>query len=59
MINMLKVMWFKWLRHRTLSKVETLGIERIYLKEKQLELKERAEVYLEKTKELKRLTHQD
>jgi hypothetical protein len=39
--------------------VETLGIERIYLKEKQLELKERAEVYLEKTKELKRLTHQD
>ena len=59
MINILKGLWFKWRRHALLRTVESLGYERIYLKDKQVELKKKAEEYLEKSKEIKRLTHQD
>jgi hypothetical protein len=59
MINVLKEFWFKWRRQSLLRKVETLGYERVYLKDKQIELKQKASEYLEKTRELKRLTNQD
>lgn len=59
MINILKDLWYKWRRAVVLKKVDALGIHRIYLKDKQLELKKKAALYLEKSKEAKRLSKQD
>lgn len=55
MKNILKDMWYKWRYAVYIANIEALGLRRLALKDKQVELRQKANECLEKAKEARRV----